>query len=54
MVVVDAGRGGNERLVVDDAVGEFAADDIGVGREFLEGRRGDVDVVRDAGVVVAT
>jgi hypothetical protein len=53
VLVVDAGGGGDEGLVVDDAVRELGADDVGVGGEGLEGRGGDVEVVGDARVVVA-
>lgn len=53
VLVVDIWRGGDEGLVVDDAVRELGADDVGVGGELFEGRGGDVEVVGYAGVVVA-
>ena len=51
--MIDAGRGGDEGLVVDDAVRELAADDVGVCGELFEGGGRDVDVVRYARVVVS-
>lgn len=40
-------------MVVDDAVGEFAADNVRVRGEFFEGRGRDEEVVGYAWVVVA-
>lgn len=50
--MVDARGSGDESLVIDDAVGKLAANNVGVCRQLLEGCWGDIEVVRDAWVVV--
>lgn len=53
VLVIDVWRGGDQRLVVNNAVRELGADNVGVRGELLECRGRDVQVVGDARVVVA-
>lgn len=53
VAVVDLGVRADLGMVGNIAVGELAANDVGVGGEGGVGRGGDFDVVGDAGVVVA-
>ena len=53
VAVVDLGVCADLGVVGDVAVGELAADDVGVGGEGGIGGGGDFDVVGDARVVVA-
>lgn len=53
VAVVDRRVRADLGVVRDVAVGELAADDVGVGGEGGVGGGGDFDVVGDAGVVVA-